>query len=63
MTKLDAAQLKVQLLKFYTPEEAFEWLFAPHPQLGNEPAIDAIKHGHMDLVGEILERLDSDGYL
>ena len=36
--------LKDVLLEFYTPDEAFEWLFSPQPLLGGECAIDVIRH-------------------
>jgi uncharacterized protein (DUF2384 family) len=56
-------ELKRQLLEFYTPAEAFEWLFAPHPQLNGTSAINAISASRGDEVLAILQRLGDGSYL
>jgi hypothetical protein len=38
-------ELKKLLLEHYTPEEAFEWLFAPHPAFAGRSAMDWILQG------------------
>jgi uncharacterized protein (DUF2384 family) len=52
-----------RLQEFYTTEEVRLWLYARHPQLDGQRAIDLI---HDDRTGEvlaILERLESGVYL
>jgi uncharacterized protein (DUF2384 family) len=39
------------------------WLFARHPQLAGERAIDVINAGRSEEVLGILDRLDSGAYL
>ena len=48
---------------YYTPAEVRLWLYAPHPQLGGQRAIDCILHDRADEVLSILDRLDADAYL
>nr|WP_258571400.1 antitoxin Xre/MbcA/ParS toxin-binding domain-containing protein [Flavimaribacter sediminis] len=39
------------------------WLYAPHPQLQGQRAIDLIHAGRVEEIFRVLDRLDSDGYL
>jgi uncharacterized protein (DUF2384 family) len=52
-----------RLSEYYTPEEIRVWLFALHPQLNNERAIDVINSGRSVEVLRILDRLDADVFL
>ena len=52
-----------RLRDYYTSEEIRMWLFARHPQLGGERAIDLINDGRSDEVLGVLDRLDSGAYL
>lgn len=55
--------LKVRLAEYYTPEEADLWLCSPHPQLEGQRPVDLMARGEHEKVNEILDRLDSCGYL
>ena len=52
-----------RLRDYYTSEEIRMWLYARHPQLGGERAIDLINDGRSEEVLGVLERLDSGAYL
>jgi len=52
-----------RLQEFYSPDEIRTWLYARHPQLNGERAIDVIHHGRTIEVLAILDRLDHDVYL
>ena len=52
-----------RLRDYYTSEEIRMWLYARHPQLGGERAIDLINDGRSEDVLGVLERLDSGAYL
>ena len=52
-----------RLRDYYKPDEIRMWLFARHPQLGGERAIDLINEGRSEEVLGVLERLDSGAYL
>ncbi len=52
-----------RLSEYYTAEEIRVWLFALHPQLNNERAIDLINSHRSVEVLRILDRLDADAYL
>ena len=52
-----------RLRDYYSSNEIRIWLFARHPQLGGERAIDIINDGRSEEVLDILERLDSGAYL
>ena len=65
-TQLLLAQLHYivsRLDDYYSPEEVRLWLYAPHPQLAGQRAIDAIIGGHATDVIAILDRLDAEAYL
>lgn len=52
-----------RLRDYYARDEVRVWLFARHPQLGGERAIDLINRGKSEAVLEVIERLDSGAYL
>jgi transcriptional regulator with XRE-family HTH domain len=52
-----------RLGEYYSPGEIRMWLFARHPQLAGERAIDVINAGRSEEVLGILDRLDSGAYL
>ena len=52
-----------RLQDYYTSEEIRTWLYARHPQLDGERAIDLINDDRTIDVLRVLDRLDSDGYL
>lgn len=52
-----------RLSEYYTAEEIRTWLFALHPQLNNERAIDLINSGRSVEVLRIIDRLDADAFL
>ena len=52
-----------RLNEYYTPDEVRAWLYARHPQLRGERAIDLINAGRSEEVLQVLDRLDSGTYL
>lgn len=52
-----------RLEDYYTDDEIRTWLYARHPQLNGERAVDLIHQQRTLEVLKILDRLDSDGYL
>jgi transcriptional regulator with XRE-family HTH domain len=52
-----------RLQEYYDPGEVRSWLYARHPQLGGERAIDLIHAGRSIEVLRILDRLDAGVYL
>ena len=52
-----------RLSEFYTNDEIRTWLYAPHPQLDGERAIDLIHQRHTLEVLNVINRLDSEVYL
>jgi uncharacterized protein (DUF2384 family) len=52
-----------RLDEYYSPEEVRLWLYAPHPQLEGQRAIDCIVSDHAQEVIAILDRLDAEVYL
>jgi uncharacterized protein (DUF2384 family) len=52
-----------RLQEYYTAEEVRIWLYARHPQLDGQRAIDLIHEGRSIEVLQVLERLDSGAYL
>lgn len=59
----DLSYVVMRLGEYYGREEIRAWLYARHPQLGGERAIDIIHDGRTEEVLAILERLDADAYL
>ena len=52
-----------RLLDYYSPNDIRVWLYAPHPQLDGQRAIDLIHEGRSVEVLQILKRLDAEAYL
>jgi uncharacterized protein (DUF2384 family) len=65
-TQLLLAQLHYivsRLDDYYTPTEVRLWLYAPHPQLEGQRAIDYIVNDQAADVIAILDRLDAEVYI
>ena len=52
-----------RLQEYYDPDEIRSWLYARHPQLGGERAIDLIHEDRAIEVLRVLDRLDAGAYL
>lgn len=52
-----------RLGEYYAPEEIRIWLYAHHPQLNGERAIDLICQNRSEEVLRVLERLDNEAYV
>ena len=52
-----------RLRDYYSRDEIRVWLFARHPQLGGQRAIDLINEGKSEAVLDVLERLDAGAFL
>ncbi len=52
-----------RLEEYYSSKEIRSWLYARHPQLSGERAIDVICQDQTERVLAILNRLDADSYL
>ena len=59
----DLAYVVLRLSEYYSQEEIRAWLYALHPQLDGERAIDLVHEGRAIEVIAILDRLDADAYL
>ena len=59
----DLAYVVMRLSEYYSNEEVRAWLYARHPQLNGERAIDLIHNDRSEEVIAILERLEADAYL
>ena len=51
-----------RLAEFYSPDETRIWLYAKHPLLHGERAIDLIHAGRSDEVLRVIEGLDESTY-
>jgi len=49
-----------RLNEYYSPEEVRAWLYARHPQLGGERAMDLIHNDRSLDVLAVIDRLDND---
>jgi uncharacterized protein (DUF2384 family) len=52
-----------RLQEYYSPEEIRSWLYARHPQLEGQRAIDLIHEGKSIEVLRVLDRLDAGAFL
>ena len=59
----DLHYVVMRLSEYYNAEEIRAWLYARHPQLSGERAIDLIHQDRSVEVLQILDRLDADAYL
>jgi uncharacterized protein (DUF2384 family) len=63
MVLSDLHYIVMRLSDYYNAEEIRAWLYARHPQLNGERAVDLIHHNRSEEVLSILDRLDADVYL
>lgn len=64
-TQLVISNLKYvvdRLVEFYSPEETRIWLYAKHPLLDGQRAIDLIHEGEADKVLAVIESLEDGTY-
>lgn len=59
----DLHYVVMRLSDYYTADEIRVWLYARHPQLQGQRAIDLIHEDRSEDVLNILDRLDADAYL
>ena len=59
----DLSYVVLRLSEYYAQEEIRAWLYALHPQLDGERAIDLVHEERAVEVIAILDRLDADAYL
>lgn len=52
-----------RLEEYYSPEEIRTWLYARHPQLNGERALDLINQSRTEEVLAVLDRLENEVYL
>ena len=52
-----------RLQEYYSADEIRIWLYARHPQLEGERAIDLVNQGASERVLNVLDRLDAEVYL
>jgi len=63
LTLSDLHYVVMRLSEYYTAEETRTWLYAKHPQLNGERAIDLINQDRSKEVLAILDCLDADVYI
>ena len=59
----DLAYVVMRLSEYYSQEEVRAWLYARHPQLEGQRAIDLIHDERTEEVLAILDRLEADTYV
>ena len=59
----DLSYVVMRLGEYYSQEEVRAWLYARHPQLDGERAINLIHDERTEEVLAILDRLDAEAYL
>ena len=59
----DLAYVVMRLSEYYSQEEVRAWLYARHPQLEGQRAIDLIHDERTEEVIAILDRLEADAYV
>lgn len=52
-----------RLSEYYSADEIRTWLYARHPQLGGDRAIDLINQNRSEDVLRVIDRLDAEAYL
>ena len=52
-----------RLREYYSPDEIRTWLYARHPQLAGERAIDLVNQNRSEDVLRVIDRLDAEVYL
>lgn len=63
MVIADLRYVVERLADFYTADETRLWLYARHPLLNSERAIDLINAGRTEEVLAVIERLDASAYV
>lgn len=63
MVLSDLHYIVMRLQDYYNAREIRDWLYARHPQLGGERAIDLVHQNRSEQVLGILDRLDDDAYI
>jgi len=63
LTMSDLSYVVMRLSEYYSQQDVRAWLYACHPQLGGERAIDLIHDRRSEEVIATLDRLDTDAYL
>ena len=59
----DLSYVVMRLSEYYSHEEVRAWLYARHPQLEGQRAIDLIHDERTEEVIAILDRLEADAYI
>ena len=59
----DLSYVVMRLSEYYSHEEVRAWLYARHPQLDGQRAIDLIHDERTEEVIAILDRLEADAYI
>ena len=59
----DLSYVVMRLSEYYSHEEVRAWLYARHPQLEGQRAIDLIHDERTEEVIAVLDRLDADAYI
>lgn len=59
----DLSYVVIRLSEYYSHEEVRAWLYARHPQLDGQRAIDLIHDERTEEVIAILDRLEADAYI
>ena len=59
----DLSYVVMRLSEYYNNEEVRAWLYARHPQLDGQRAIDLIHNEQTEEVIAILDRLEADAYI
>lgn len=59
----DLSYVVMRLSGYYSHEEVRAWLYARHPQLDGQRAIDLIHDEKTEEVIAVLDRLDADAYI
>ena len=59
----DLSYVVLRLGEYYRHEEVRAWLYARHPQLDGERAIDEIRDQRTESVIAVLDRLDAGTYI
>ena len=59
----DLSYVVMRLGEYYSEADVRAWLYARHPQLDGERAVDLIRNERSEEVLAALDRLDADAYL
>jgi len=59
----DLAYVVLRLSEYHTGDEIRAWLYARHPQLDGQRAIDLVRDERSEDVLATIDRLDADAYL